>query len=1255
MVGVAVLGTLSDVYLPRFVLWGMLGLIIGQVILIRKLVAKNTALTKELDDFSARFDRGTSAMYERLLKVEKRLEQTSTLDSTPAGPQEDKAPQEPLHQILEALEPVARPDSVVVQDETGNGFDWNLPPVEVAPGVLAEKTSEIPDLPGVSAEVEAPPSPIAAETVPHVEPESSPEKIVSAASSIAVPESIAPLVQPKPHLPQAPQEPSFLERSIILARNWLLGGNTVLRVGVVLLFLGLAFLLRYATEGMVVPLELRYASVAGSAIALLGLGWWLRHRKPEYGLILQGTGIAVLYLTVFAAMRLHPLLDPGMAFALLVLVTVFSAVLAVAQNALGLAAVAALGGFAAPILTSTGSGNHVALFSYFALLNTGIVVIAWFRAWRLLNLIGFVATFGIGFAWGIRAYEPELFASTEPFLILFLLMYVGVGLLFARRKLMEASEAPLSLQPGAELLRWSARQADYVDGTMLFGPPIIGFGLQYALIQHMEFGPAFSALALGMFYMLLAGGLSKWVSERGWLLVESCLALGVIFGSLAIPLALDARWTSAAWAVEGAGLYWLGLRQGRVLARGFALLLQLVAALLFLGDVLPGSETLLSGAPLGALLLGLSLLFSFWQFRQTAGSMVWELEHQCQVWLGCAGLAFLYLIAPLYFAINGTAISWAIAGLLTVFVGSRFQLRSFLFMALAIQLLAGVLFVLGMDSSGLGEGYALEWRGLITASLIGFALMASVPVAARTAVVKDNVPLLRGISMVLLVGLALLNLGVLFVLPWRSASAVWGGSALFILWLSLRLQQTLTFVFALVLQVLAGFVFLVIHPFDGYVTDELMPLAHAGFWTPVVLSVSALLAAYFLQFKHKQEASVRGGEYLERLPLVLLVWSVLWWAFAGFSEIGRFVEPASRIPLSLVFISASVWLYTVLAYRKQWHGLAMLCLLLVPALCLMVLGMLALMLLLGEGWWFLAYNPAADWGWLGWGMVFAIHLFSLRKLDTLVPTNLRSATHVLGCWLIMALLSQELRYLLMLLAGERNAWGWLGWAVLPSAYLMWVSRGVKLPWPVSAYGREYRSLAAFPMAVLMLVWFWLANIRSDGAADPLPYLPFLNPLELGLLFALLGVCLWVKDSEMPFDLKGLDKQRLLEVIAGSSLFVLLTVMLFRTVHHWAAIPFTLQGQMGSMLVQAGLSLLWTSIALGLMIYGHLRARRELWIMGAGLIGLVVVKLFFIELGNSGSLERIVSFIGVGVLLLIVGYFAPLPPRNSIVDQELPEK
>ncbi|MBW5455805.1 DUF2339 domain-containing protein, partial [Pseudomonas aeruginosa] len=135
-------------------------------------------------------------------------------------------------------------------------------------------------------------------------------------------------------------------------------------------------LLRYASERVSVPGEYRYAGVALAAMALLGVGWWLRERRAAYGLILQGTGIAVLYLTIFAAMRLHPLISPGAALALLVVVTICSAILAVLQNAMGLAVVAALSDFAAHIHNSTVSCKHVELIRYLARLDDGHLAVA---------------------------------------------------------------------------------------------------------------------------------------------------------------------------------------------------------------------------------------------------------------------------------------------------------------------------------------------------------------------------------------------------------------------------------------------------------------------------------------------------------------------------------------------------------------------------------------------------------------------------------------------------------------------------------------------------------------------------------------------------------------------------------------------------------------------------------------------------------------------------------------------------------------
>ncbi|WP_260962011.1 DUF2339 domain-containing protein [Pseudomonas citri] len=1124
--------------------------------------------------------------------------------------------------------------------------------------VLERGTVAAPNEPPPAAETVVAPAPepeVRAEPEPELvwelPPELEPVPALAAHASQPLPETIwraesvvsTPLAdEPAPTEPRAPKGPNFFDRALIGARDWLFGGNTVLRVGVVLLFLGLAFLLRYATEGMVVPIELRYAGVAASALGLLGLGWWLRQRNGYFALMLQGTGIAVLYLTVFAAMRLHPLLDSKAALGLLVAVTVFSAILAVTQNALGLAAAAALGGFAAPILTSTGSGNHVALFSYFILLNAGILAIAWFKAWRLLNLIGFVGTFGIGFAWGLRSYRPELLWSTEPFLILFFLIYLAIGLLFTRRKLLETSDT-LEDASREALLRWSARQGDYVDGTMLFGPPLVGFGLQFALVQHFEFAAAFSALALGVLYMGLARIL---MGGRALLLAETCLALGVIFASLAIPLGLDARWTSAAWAVEGAGIFWLGLRQRRPLARAFALLLQLGSALAFISGLRPGEGSLLDGAPLGALMLGIALLFTFDQLRRAAPEHSSNWERQGLPVLAVLGLGFLYLLAPLFFFTHVTAIAWALAGLATLFVGLRLQSRTFLFTAFAVQLLGGALFLLRLQSNAGDSAAVLSagWNGLLSASLIGLALIGGMLLAARDDMVRNDVRLLRGLSVVLLAGLVLINLAVLFVLPWQTASGVWAASGLLIIWLSLYLKQRVSFVFGLLLQLLGGAAFLVAGPglLGALDSEGLRPLAHNGFWTPLVLGLAALVGAWRLQRGHA--AAVFEALSLRRLSELLLVWGAGWWALAWISEVLRFAPENLQGAWLLALAAISVAVWSVLALRLQWSALGLLCTLLMPAAgCVLVAT--------GHS----RYHPAADFGWLAWLAVFAVHFLSLKRLAPMLPAQVRSTAHVLGCWLLMAVLMLELRYGLLLLSEQYNAWRWLAWAILPGLYLVLMATPRSWPWPVSAQPREYRLYAAAPMALLMLGWFWLTNTFSDGTAEPLPYVPLLNPLELGLLFALFGVYVWARNAMAQSTGRWARTGHIAQSVAGVSLFAFFTALVMRSAHQWMGVPFELDALLESMFVQAGLSLVWTLIALGLMIGGHLRHRRDVWLVGAVLIAVVVAKLFFVELSNRGGLARIVSFIGVGVLLLVVGYFAPLPPKRpeTVAQQEPP--
>ncbi|HZD21430.1 MAG TPA: DUF2339 domain-containing protein, partial [Burkholderiales bacterium] len=149
---------------------------------------------------------------------------------------------------------------------------------------------------------------------------------------------------PAPPPPAGPRSPNVWER--------LFGANLVVTVGVIVLFFGVAFLLKYTYERVHVPIELRLSALAAAAVVLLAIGWRLRFSRPGYALVLQGGGVGILYLVIFGAFRLFHLLPATLAFALLVIVAVCSAALSVAQNSLTLAAIGVSGGFLAPLLAS---------------------------------------------------------------------------------------------------------------------------------------------------------------------------------------------------------------------------------------------------------------------------------------------------------------------------------------------------------------------------------------------------------------------------------------------------------------------------------------------------------------------------------------------------------------------------------------------------------------------------------------------------------------------------------------------------------------------------------------------------------------------------------------------------------------------------------------------------------------------------------------------------------------------------------------
>ena len=365
------------------------------------------------------------------------------------------------------------------------------------------------------------------------------------------------------------------------ALAWLRGGNWVARAGVVLLFVGLALLVGLAVEAGFFPIELRLMAAALAGGALVGAGWYWRARGG-FGVTLQGGGVGVLYLVVYAALQLYGLLSPALAFGLMAVIAALAAGLAVVQDQPALAVLGSLGGFGAPIAASTGGGDPVLLFGYYALLNLGVAGVALWRTWRGLILVGFVCTFIIGAVWGGLAYEPALYGQIQPFLAFFFFLYLALAVLVARR----ADSAP----PDAPGLLYGR-----VEGTLAFGLPVAVLALQIALTEHLPYGSAWSAGALAAVYLAASVGVRRWESRRFRPLSEAFLAAGLALATITVPLADTDVWAGSFWALEAAGLAWFGVRYGRRWMRTGALLLAVAAALALGWSVLGGDAWQMGG------------------------------------------------------------------------------------------------------------------------------------------------------------------------------------------------------------------------------------------------------------------------------------------------------------------------------------------------------------------------------------------------------------------------------------------------------------------------------------------------------------------------------------------------------------------------------------------------------------------------------------------------------------------------------------
>ena len=878
--------------------------------------------------------------------------------------------------------------------------------------------------------------------------------------------------------------------------TWFTSGNVITRIGVLMLFCGLAFLAKFAAQAGYFPPAVRLSAVGVTGIALFITGFVLRGKAlaaghalhQTYAHTLQGAGVAVLYLTIVAAVRLYSLLPSSVALGLLVLIVSFAASIALMQNSLSMAFIGALGGFAAPLLVSTGSENFVGLFTYYALLNFGIVAMVRRRNWQVLHVLGFVCTFGVLALWLMTRYVPEHYMRIQPFVLLFSVLYLWAHV--------------------SERLRNGLNRRNWADGLLLFGNMGITLWMQMVITGHFPYGRAFSALALAALYLGVSAWLLRQVKQtraghaRGPIraLAQVYWMFGVACLILMVPLALSARHTAMAWAVMSAMLYLWGLRQQQDGARLLAVLLHALAAI--------------------------SAWVSVGRYADApAISAMWPHLPMVLCLAACAGVMAC-----------GAYRQQVLAQQTSASANTDQDEQE------AVD-----------ESEGLPDRHERQ--------------------AAKHA---------------------------------RHAA---------------QLRQG---------------------------------------WRDWVASTAQLLDAH--------------------LPNAMLLWGTLLWLLAGVAQIyfdnpdalylgTHWVGEAYRPHAVLLLCVGTAFALHRLGLRERILPLCSARALAWLALPCMLLFALLVMALSGH---WLKHG-----GWWVWPVVLLMHGVMLRRLDgsrQSQRSHVWYISHVGGIALVLLLLGNLLHEGVKQWGLRHTAWEGAVWLVAGMVILLGLARvrsfeqtfalshgkrAKEAAWPWRSYGHAYLVTGAGGLALLLAVGSLLNALFSSGAAQPLPYVPVLNPTDLSVLLALAACALWVRRVRHFGALQGKrgEQQLLADLPWGGVLgglgFVIINTIWLRTAHHYGQVPWRADALFGSFLVQAGYSVLWGVIALVLMVQAHRKALRHWWMSGAALLGLTVLKLLAVDLSNSGGKERIVSFIAVGALMLVVGYFVPLPPKGSKPPEHTP--
>ena len=425
----------------------------------------------------------------------------------------------------------------------------------------------------------------------------------------------APPSQPqvlKPHeaAPQAPQVSVFAapplhasqpKSSATLDWETIIGGRWLNRIGIVALIGATAYFLKYAFDNNWIGPSGRVGIGLLLGASMLPWSHWLLRRGYSYfSEGIAGHGAAVMYLSIWAGCQYYTLFSRDVGFYAMMVITAGMAAVALGRDSLRIALVSVVGGFLTPILVSSGNEEQVVLFTYLLILGVGLLVIELRRDWRLLTPVSFAFSVVYFWGWYSQFYRPAKLERTLIFATFFLLLYSIVPILRA-------------------LKSTSSRELDFL---VILVNSFAYLGALYAMLWPQDRWPlTLLVLALSAAHVVVARLLPLPKPGESPLMRFLFAGLALTFATLAIPIRLEGKWITLAFAVEGAVLVWTGFRSLVGSLRGAGYFLLGISALRLLVFPLPAQQFLFNERFASFAVFVACLGFVLYAARQQASSV----------------------------------------------------------------------------------------------------------------------------------------------------------------------------------------------------------------------------------------------------------------------------------------------------------------------------------------------------------------------------------------------------------------------------------------------------------------------------------------------------------------------------------------------------------------------------------------------------------------------------------------------------------